>query len=547
MKTVSVKVSDISSGKEAIEAAGSILRAGGLVAIPTETVYGLAANALDSDAVRKVFEAKGRPCDNPLIVHVADVSEVESLVEKVDPRFYLLAERFWPGPLTVIMKKSPIVPDATSGNLDTVAIRMPSNPIANAVIKAAGVPLAAPSANSSGKPSPTKAQHVLDDLDGKIEMVIDGGSCEIGVESTVITLVGERPALLRPGGVTPEELREVLGDIEIDSAVFSKLEEGKKAASPGMKYKHYSPKATVTIIKGSLEKVADYVNGKTENRCVLGFSGEGQVFDCPFMEYGARGDSLSQAAMLFDCLRRVDDEGYGNVYVMCPETQGVGLAVYNRLLRSAAFRVIDVERKLPVIGLTGPTGAGKSTVCEYLAQQGFYIIDGDVLARQAVCNKTVLEDLAAQFGADIILPDGTLDRAKTAERAFATPEGTAALNRITHPAITALTSMELEKAAASEAGGAVIDAAALLESPIVKLCTFTACVIAPENERLQRIISRDSISEEAALRRMRAQRTAEDYAANTDFTINNGTGDDFREDLKALINACDKIKNGKEN
>lgn len=225
MKTLYLKSQDA----EATETAAKILKNGGLVAIPTETVYGLAANALDPQAVKNIFIAKGRPQDNPLIVHVSSLEEIPPLVEKVDPRLNALAEKYWPGPLTVIMKKSSLIPNEVSAGLDTVAIRMPSNPFARAIIKAAGVPLAAPSANASGKPSPTKASHVIEDLDGKIDAVVDGGECSVGVESTVVTLETNPPTLLRPGGITPEQLSEVLGEISISPAVFEKLKSGEKA------------------------------------------------------------------------------------------------------------------------------------------------------------------------------------------------------------------------------------------------------------------------------------------------------------------------------
>ena len=257
-----MKTELLGSTPEQIEKAAQILKDGGLVGIPTETVYGLAANALDGAAVAKIFEAKGRPMDNPLIVHVADFNDIESfeLVSEIPGSARLLAKRFWPGPLTMIMKKGKAVPDEVSAGLDTVAIRFPSHPVAQAIIRAAQLPLAAPSANLSGSPSPTTARHVMNDLDGKIEAVLDGGECEVGLESTVITLADGVPRVLRPGGVTVEQLRETLGEVEVDDAVLNQLEEGKKAASPGMKYKHYAPKANVVLLKCSDDEYIDYVN-----------------------------------------------------------------------------------------------------------------------------------------------------------------------------------------------------------------------------------------------------------------------------------------------
>ena len=325
-----------------------ILKSGGLAAIPTETVYGLAADALNGEAVAKIFAAKGRPMDNPLIVHVAEFEDIErfALVREIPKAAKKLAKVFWPGPLTIIMKKGGVIPDEVSAGLDTVAIRLPSHPSARAIIKAADTPLAAPSANLSGSPSPTTAQHVMNDMDGKIDAVFDGGACGVGVESTVITLAEDTPRLLRPGKVTLEELREVLGEVELDSAVLNKLKDGQKAASPGMKYKHYAPKANVILLKCTDDEFIDYVN-----RC--GGSGvaalccdeDVEKLSVKYISLGKRNDYEAHAQKLFDSLRRID--GYGNivtVYTRLPSTDGVGLAVYNRLIRAAGFEVIDLEK-----------------------------------------------------------------------------------------------------------------------------------------------------------------------------------------------------------
>lgn len=325
-----------------------ILKKGGLAAIPTETVYGLAADALNGAAVAKIFAAKGRPMDNPLIVHVAEFEDIErfALVREIPEAAKKLAKVFWPGPLTIIMKKGGVIPDEVSAGLDTVAIRLPSHPSARAIIKAADTPLAAPSANLSGSPSPTTAQHVMNDMDGKIDAVFDGGACGVGVESTVITLAEDTPRLLRPGKVTLEELREVLGEVELDSAVLNKLKDGQKAASPGMKYKHYAPKANVILLKCTDDEFINYVN-----RC--GGSGvaalccdeDVEKLSVKYISLGRRNDYEAHAQRLFDSLRRID--GYGNivtVYTRLPSTDGVGLAVYNRLIRAAGFEVIDLEK-----------------------------------------------------------------------------------------------------------------------------------------------------------------------------------------------------------
>ena len=340
----------LTNSKQDIETAGKLLKDGELVAIPTETVYGLAADALNGEAVANIFKAKGRPMDNPLIVHISDLSQVDDLVAFVPPVLEDLAKAFWPGPLTVIMEKSDLIPDEVSAGLDTVAIRMPSHPVARAIIKAAGTPLAAPSANTSGMPSPTTAAHVLHDMDGKISAVVDGGPCEVGVESTVLTLCTRVPRILRPGRVTPEDLFDVLGDVDVDDAVLGQLAEGAVAASPGMKYKHYSPKAEVYIVDGSAEGFAKYVNEKVAERAAdeaavaaLVFDGEESLVNCVTLPFGAEDDSLGQAEHLFDDLRRADELGVSDIYVRCPSAEGVGLAVMNRLLRAAEFRIINVD------------------------------------------------------------------------------------------------------------------------------------------------------------------------------------------------------------
>ncbi len=526
MKTLHLNEKDNS----AIETVGEILKNGGLVAIPTETVYGLAANALDGETVKKIFIAKGRPQDNPLIVHVSSLEEIPPLVEEVDPRLYDLAEKYWPGPLTVIMKKSSLIPSEVSGGLDTVAIRMPSHEGARKIISAAGVPLAAPSANASGRPSPTKASHVIEDLEGKIDAVIDGGECAVGVESTVITLVTNPPTLLRPGGITPAQLEEVLGEIQISPAVFEKLKDNQKAESPGMKYKHYAPKAQVTIIKGDFDMYKKFLLAQKETVCAVCFEGEGKFFE-KYIEYGKKEDALSQAHSIFDALREVDAMGCSKAFVRCPVTNGVGLAVYNRLLRSAAFRVIDLSFGAGVYGLTGQTGAGKTTVAAMLEESGkYHIIDTDILARKAVENPEVIAMLTARFGDDII-ENGILNRRETARRAFATKEGTLALNNITHPEITRLAVEEIH-VAEKEGKKAVVDAALLFDSPLVAVTDLDICVMADENIRLERIMKRDGISLEDAKLRISAQPSAEYYIEKADIIIDNN-GNDLRIQLEA--------------
>lgn len=329
------------SEPDGIRRAAELLRMGGLVAIPTETVYGLAANALNPVAVARIFKAKGRPQDNPLIVHLASPEDLPPFVLEVPGQAKKLMEAFWPGPLTIILPKSTLIPDIVSAGLETAAFRMPSHPVANAIIRAAGVPLAAPSANLSGSPSPTRAEHVLADLNGRIEAVVDGGECGVGVESTVVTLAGGVARVLRPGGVTPEQIEKVLGDVQVDDAVLNPVAKGERVASPGMKYKHYAPKAHVTILEGELEAFLKYVRSHSEpGTGVLCFEGEQGLMELPSLTYGHSGSSEEQARRLFDALRGLDELGVSRVFARAPSKTGVGLAVYNRLLRAAAFEVI---------------------------------------------------------------------------------------------------------------------------------------------------------------------------------------------------------------
>lgn len=329
--------------KEDIAKAAVLLKAGGLVAIPTETVYGLAANALDGSAVKRIFKAKGRPQDNPLIVHIASLDTLPKLVAGVPDAALALADQFWPGPLTIILPKASCIPDEVSAGLETVAVRFPSHPVARAIIEASGLPLAAPSANTSGRPSPTKAEHVLHDLHGKIEAVVDGGDCGVGLESTVVSLAGDRPRLLRPGGVTHEQLEETLGPVEIDPAVTHAVQKNAVVSSPGMKYKHYSPKARVVILKGGGEDYIRYVNAhKREGAAALCFDEDAAALQVPAVSLGPEEDREEQARRLFDALRTIDQMGATLAYARCPEQTGVGLAVYNRLIRAAAFEVIEL-------------------------------------------------------------------------------------------------------------------------------------------------------------------------------------------------------------
>lgn len=316
--------------------ASDILRSGGLVAIPTETVYGLGANAFDKDAVLSIFAAKGRPADNPLIVHISDVAQLDDIVTEVNDNAKKLMDKFWPGPLTIVMKKSDKIPLEVSAGLDTVAVRMPSHPVAKALLDSCKLPIAAPSANTSGKPSPTTAKHVFDDMDGRINAIIDGGSCDVGLESTVIDVTDDIPRLLRPGGVTYEQLCEVLGEV-IKNYEFG---EGETPRSPGVKYKHYAPKAKVVVIKGNFQKYVENAANKYKKVGVL--CHEEYLFpsNCTVKYMGLTPEEYANS--LFLHLRAFDDEGVDIIFAEDIDDKGINLAVSNRLYKAAGYEFDEV-------------------------------------------------------------------------------------------------------------------------------------------------------------------------------------------------------------
>lgn len=507
-----------------IEIAGSIIANGGLVAFPTETVYGLGANALNDEAVKSIYTAKGRPSDNPLIVHIAEKEDIAPLVEEVTPSAKALIDAFFPAPLTIILKKSALIGDTVSGGLDTVAVRMPQNEIARRLIKASGCPVAAPSANTSGLPSPTKAKYVIDDMNGKIDAIINGGDCEFGVESTVITLATDKPTILRPGAVTKEMLEEVIGEVEVASAVLEGMKNDEVAASPGMKYKHYSPNAKVIIVNASKEKYEKFVNAQ-KNAFALCFDDD--EITIPKVTYGKENDDSSQARELFDALRKLDELGATKVYARIPNTSGVGMAVYNRLIRAAAFNIIDLEKPF-TIGLTGPTGAGKGYVCERLKKRGFKIISADEMARKVVeKNSPILPILAEEFGQDII-ENGELNRKILADRAFSDKAKTNRLNEIMHPAIIELCVEEAD-------GLTVFDAPQLFEANAQNLCYKIVAVMASKETRIERITKRDGITRQQAIQRMNAQFIDEFFTINSDFVIYN-ENEDIDEQIDKILN-----------
>lgn len=344
METIIEKADD----PDAIRTAGEIIRKGGLVAFPTETVYGLGADALNRDASKKIYEAKGRPSDNPLIVHISNMDDLLKIVSEIPPEAEEVAEKFWPGPLTLILKKSSVVPYETTGGLDTVAVRMPSNETARALIDAGGGFIAAPSANTSGRPSPTTARHVQEDLDGAIDMILDGGPVEIGVESTILDLTVDPPAILRPGAVTQEMLTEVIGSVTMDAGLnLADAEAHPKA--PGMKYRHYAPKAELRIVEGPMELVISAINDLTAKAMAqgkkVGIIATEETLDRYLQgdvkSIGTREDEDTIARHLFAILREFDQDGVDCIYSESFAEGGIGSAIMNRLLKAAGHQIIE--------------------------------------------------------------------------------------------------------------------------------------------------------------------------------------------------------------
>lgn len=328
---------------DGIAECADIIKRGGLVAFPTETVYGLGADATNPDAVQKIFDVKMRPANNPLIAHISDISMLDRITKNVPESIFTLFEAYWPGALTVVLPKKDIIPDIVTAKGNTVAIRCPSHPVANELIRIADVPIVAPSANLSGKPSPTRFEHVECDLDGKIDAMIDGGNCEIGIESTVIIPISDKSLrLLRPGAITPQMLEDKGFEVEIDKHILTPVAEGTAVASPGMLYKHYAPKAKMILVRGNDNKVIEYIRSKSHESGtgVLCFDGESELFGCTTIEYGTPNNPLSLSANLFDALREFDKTDVKIIYARVADPQGVALGIYNRMLRAAGFNVI---------------------------------------------------------------------------------------------------------------------------------------------------------------------------------------------------------------
>lgn len=530
--------------QEDLRRAAELIRQGGLVALPTETVYGLGANGLDPDAVAQIFAAKGRPQDNPLILHIAEPAELSRYCREVPPQAWTLAERFWPGPLTMVLPVREIVPKTTTAGLDTVAVRCPQTPATREIIRLAGVPIAAPSANLSGKPSTTTAEHVLHDMDGRIDAVVDGGPCRVGVESTIVDLTGQTPRLLRPGGVTPEQLRQVLGSLEIDRAVTAQIADDEVVRAPGMKYRHYAPQADVLIVNGTAKHAARYVRLRfSPGDAVLCFEEELPLYEgLSPIAYGRLAEPESLSAGLFAALRSLDRPELRRIFARCPEGGGISYAVQNRLRKSAGFRSVDADAAqgaaLRVIGITGPSGSGKTTALEILRSLGACTLDCDAIYHGLLqSDAALLRAIEAEFPGSV--RNGTLDRKALAGIVFSAPEALNALNRITHPAVCREVTRRLLETDAACAG---IDAIALFESGLNLLCDVTVAVTAPEERRIRRLTERDGLSEEAARARIAAQKPTEAFCAQCDVVLaNDGTFSEFKkrceQTMKSIMNA----------
>ena len=521
------------SDPNAVRDAAAILRCGGLLGIPTETVYGLGADALNEDAVRNIFLAKGRPQDNPLIIHVPDASWLERYCRDVPPAAYRLAERFWPGPLTMILPRRDIVPLRTTGGLETVGVRCPNHPVTLAIIEAAGVPIAAPSGNTSGRPSPTTAAHMIEDMDGRIDGIVDGGPCTVGVESTIIDLTVTPPRLLRPGGLPLESLRQVLGEVAVDKAVTGLLSAGEHPRAPGMKYRHYAPHAPVTVVTGAPERSARRIRGLLSDTAgVICFDEYAPLFPGHIIHnLGPAADKSAQARHVFDALRTFDGTDVTEIFAQCPDDGGLGLAVANRLKKAAGFHLIDADRPL-IVGLTGGTGAGKTSALAALEDLGGTVLDCDAVYHQMLRTDPALrEAITAAFG-PVFCPDGSLDRQKLGTLVFSDH---AALDRLNAIVYEYLPPELLRRAQGHTLVG--LDAINLMESGLGKLCACTVAVLAPAEDRVRRIMARDGISEDYARLRISAQQPDAFYRERCSHILENNcaTPAQFRDQARIFF------------
>lgn len=532
-----------------IQAAARIIREGGLLAIPTETVYGLGANALDGAAVEKIFAAKGRPQDNPLIIHVSGPQWLSRYCVGVPPIAYELARRFWPGPLTMILRRNPVVPDITTAGLETVAVRCPNHPVTLSIIREAGVPIAAPSANTSGRPSCTSADDVREDMEGKIDGIVDGGPCAVGVESTILDLTVQPPRLLRPGGLPLEELENVVGRIDVDKAVTAQLREGERPKAPGMKYRHYAPKAPVTVVTGAPGKSAqEILERMSPTAGVICFDEFADLFAGHEVHtLGPVADKTVQAQRVFDALRTFDSCAVTEIFAQCPDNRGLGLAVGNRLKKAAGFHVIDADDDNVLIGITGGTGAGKTSALHALKSLGGKVLDCDRIYREILASDAELRNaLTAAFG-NVFLPDGTLDRQKLGGIVFRNREQLDKLNAIVFQFMRPELHRRMEN---DPCRLYAIDAINLIESGMDQICDRTVAVTAPVELRVRRIMARDSIDEQYARMRVSAQKSDDFYREKCDAILENDadTPEKFQREARIYFEKLiDRIKEEKRN
>lgn len=499
-----------------LKTAAQLIRDGGLVAIPTETVYGLGANALDPVAVGGIFAAKGRPQDNPLIVHISDLDQIDALTADFTPIGRQLAEAFWPGPLTIILKKSGNIPQAVSAGLDTVGIRMPSHPAALALITQAGVPVAAPSANTSGRPSPTTAAHVLEDMQGKIAAVLEGGSCDIGLESTVVDATGQQAVILRPGAITPQMLAAVLGESKVGHHNAAP-NAGEAPRAPGMKYRHYAPKAAVTLVCGSPQESYRYIAAHAQQTDgILAFSEYfGQFPPHYTIDFGKSYDKKAHGKILFDALRHFDTLTVGRIFIQCPREYGAGIATVNRLKKAAEGNIVPASAR-KIVGITGLSGSGKTHISRSIAKNHL-LIDADAFYGDMLLHHgPMLAELEQAFPA--AFSGGVLDKKQLSQLVFADKAQLERLNAITHPYIIAALEDFLQNHPQEDI---YIDAPTLFESGFDRYCTCIIGVIASRKTCLRRIMERDKLGEEQAAARLDKQKDPSFFLEHCDKIIEN--------------------------
>lgn len=532
--------------EDKISAAAKILREGGLVGIPTETVYGLGADGSNPAAVRRIFEVKGRPQDNPLILHVTGAQWLPRYCADIPPVAYTLARKFWPGPLTMILKRQPTVPDETTAGLDTVGVRCPNHPVTLAIIREAGLAIAAPSANTSGRPSCTSAQDVLEDVGGRIDMVIDGGPCAVGVESTVLDLTREPPRLLRPGGLPVEDIERLIGHVDVDRAVVSSLRAEERPGAPGMKYRHYAPKAPVTVVTGSpmnsARKIAERAGPGTGVIC---FDEYAHLFPQQVVRtLGPCSDKQIQAQRVFEALRSFDSSEVEEIYAQCPDNRGLGLAIGNRLKKAAGFHVINADSQRIILGVTGGTGAGKSSALQAIQDLGGTVIDCDAVYHQVLNDSEDFKNAINVRFPGVFTADGQLNRKKLGQEVFAKRDRLDQLNTIVYRFLLP----ELEAMVEAVEGLCALDAINLFESGLDRLCDRTVAVTAPTELRVKRIMARDHITEQYARLRIGAQKQDEYYRGKCDCELNNASDspEEFRRDaylfFERLVEAVQEEK-----